>query len=95
MANNVFVKSFRLFYKVNWFFLVIEQSYPLQKIWTLKKRIIITLRKQFFFHVKPQFSPVYFPFLFFVFFFFKENQNNMLVQKKQFTSINSNITTFD
>lgn len=51
-------------------------------------------KKTIFFHVKRQFSPVYFPFLFFVF-FFKENQNNMLVQKNQFTSINSNITTFD
>ena len=36
-------------------------------------------KKTIFFHVKRQFSPVYFPFLFFV--FFKENQNNMLVQK--------------
>ena len=95
MAKNVFAKSFYLFYKVNCFFLVIEQSYSLQKIWTLKKRIIITLRKQFFFHIKRQFSPVYFPFPFFVFFFFKENQNNMLVQKNQLTTINSNITTFD
>ena len=47
MAKNVLVKSFYLFYKVNCFFLVIEQSYSLQKIWTLKKRIIITLRKFF------------------------------------------------
>ena len=34
-------------------------------------------KKTIFFNVKRQFSPVYFPFLF----FFKENQNNMLVQK--------------
>ena len=94
MAKNVFVKSFYLFYKVNWFFLVIEQSYSLQKIWTLKKRIIITLRKQFFFTSSANLALFTFLF-FFLSFFFKENQNNMLVQKNQLTTINSNITTFD
>ena len=81
MAKNVFVKSFYLFYKVNWFFLVIEQSYSLQKIWTLKKRIIITLRKQFFFTSSPNLALFTFLF-FFLSFLFKENQNNILVKKK-------------
>ena len=36
-------------------------------------------KKTIFFHVSHQFSPVFFPFLFV--FFFKENQNDMLVQK--------------
>ena len=81
MAKNVFVKSFYLFYKVNWFFLVIEQSYSLQKIWTLKKRIIITLRKQFFFTSSPNLALFTFLF-FFLSFLFKENQNNILAKKK-------------
>ena len=50
--------------------------------------------KKIFFHVKHQFSPVYFPFLFFVF-FLKKTKITCSLKKNQFTNINSNITTFD
>ena len=52
-------------------------------------------KKTIFFHVKRQFSPVYFPFLFFVFFFLKKTKITCSFKKFQVTSINSNITTFD
>ena len=51
-------------------------------------------KKAIFFHIKRNLALFTFPF-FFLSFFFKENQNNMLVQKNQLTTINSNITTFD
>ena len=52
-------------------------------------------KKAIFFHIKRNLALFTFPFFFLSFFFFKENQNNMLVQKNQLTTINSNITTFD
>ena len=92
MAKNVFMKSFYLFYKVNWFFGHWTKLFTVKDMDTQETNYNY-FKKTIFFHVKRQFSSVYFPFL--SFFFFLKNQNNMLVQKNQFTSINSNITTFD
>ena len=73
MAKNVFMKSFYLFYKVNWFFGHWTKLFTAKDMDTQETNYNY-FKKAIFFHVKRQFSPVYFPFLFFVFFFLKKTK---------------------
>ena len=92
MAKNVFMKSFYLFYKVNWFFGHWTKLFTAKDMDTQETNY--NYFKKIFFTSSTNLALFTFLF-FFLSFFFKENQNNMLVQKFQVTSINSNITTFD